>query len=105
MWSEFKKFALKGNVLDLAVGVIIGGAFGKIVSSLVSDLVMPLVGILMGGFDFKELILRIGTAKVAYGLFIQNCVDFVIIAAAIFFAVRLINHFRRKEADQPSAAP
>ena len=103
--KEFRDFAIKGNVVDLAVGVIIGGAFGKIVSSLVEDIIMPLVGILMGGFDFKNLLLQIGAAKITYGKFLQTCVDFLIIAASIFVAVRIINHFRRKQEDQPSAAP
>ena len=103
--SEFRDFAVKGNVIDLAVGVIIGGAFGKIVSSLVGDLVMPLVGILVGGFDFKALVLQIGAAKVAYGAFIQNCVDFLIISASIFVAVRLINRFHRKQEAPPAAPP
>ncbi|HEX2566188.1 MAG TPA: large-conductance mechanosensitive channel protein MscL [Burkholderiales bacterium] len=102
---EFREFAVKGNVVDLAVGVIIGGAFGKIVSSLVADIVMPLVGVLIGGFDFKTLVLQIRDAKIAYGSFIQNCVDFVIIAASIFLAVRLIHHFRRKQETEPAAAP
>jgi len=102
---EFREFAVKGNVVDLAVGVIIGGAFGKIVSSLVADIVMPLVGIVIGGFDFKTLVLQIRDAKIAYGSFIQNCVDFVVIAASIFFAVRVIYHFRRKQEGEPPAAP
>jgi large conductance mechanosensitive channel len=100
--KEFRDFAVKGNVVDLAVGVIIGAAFGKIVSSLVGDLVMPLVGILIGGFDFKNLAVQMGGAKIAYGAFIQNCVDFVIIAWAIFLIVKLINRFRHAEA---AAAP
>ena len=103
--KEFRDFAIKGNVVDLAVGVIIGGAFGKIVSSLVEDIIMPLVGVLMGGFDFKSLLLQIGSAKVTYGKFIQTCVDFLIIAASIFVAVRIINHFRRKQDKEPAAAP
>ena len=100
--KEFRDFAVKGNVVDLAVGVIIGAAFGKIVSSLVGDLIMPVVGTLIGGFDFKDLVLRVGGAKISYGLFIQNCVDFVIIAWAIFLIVKLINRFRHAEA---AAAP
>ena len=94
--KEFRDFAVKGNVVDLAVGVIIGAAFGKIVSSLVEDLIMPLVGVIIGGFDFKNLFLQAGAAKITYGKFIQTCVDFVIITASIFVAVKLINHFRRK---------
>ena len=103
--QEFRDFAVKGNVVDLAVGVIIGGAFGKIVSSLVGDVVMPLVGVLIGGFDFKNLALQIGAARIAYGAFIQSCVDFVIISASIFVAVRLINHFRQKREAEPPPAP
>jgi large conductance mechanosensitive channel len=101
--KEFREFAVKGNVVDLAVGVIIGGAFGKIVSSLVEDIVMPLVGALIGGFDFKGLLLQVGSAKITYGKFLQTGVDFLIIALAVFWAVRLINHFRRKS--EPAAAP
>ena len=103
--KEFREFAVKGNVVDLAVGVIIGAAFGKIVTSVVSDIVMPLVGILIGGFDFKTLSIQVGSAKVMYGNFLQNIVDFVIIAWAIFVAVKVINHFRRKEEEKPADAP
>ena len=101
--KEFRDFAVKGNVVDLAVAVIIGTAFGKIVSSLVSDIVMPALGALIAGLNFKELAIQIGSAKIAYGLFIQACVDFLIIAWAIFVAVKLVNRFRRKE--EPAAAP
>ena len=104
-WKEFREFAVKGNVVDLAVAVIIGGAFGKIVSSLVADIVMPAVGILVGGVHYEEMVWQVGDAKITYGKFIQNIVDFVIIALAIFFAIKLINHFRRKEEDKPPAAP
>jgi large conductance mechanosensitive channel len=103
--KEFRDFAVKGNVIDLAVGVIIGGAFGKIVSSLVADIVMPLVGAMVGGMDYKELYAEVGGAKVMYGLFIQNCLDFVVIAASIFLAVKLIHHFRRKSEQEPAASP
>ena len=103
--KEFRDFAIKGNVVDLAVGVIIGAAFGKIVSSLVEDIVMPGIGALIGGFDFKTLAVQIGAAKVTYGKFLQTCVDFVIIAASIFVAVKLIHHFRRKAEEQPAASP
>ena len=102
---EFREFAVKGNVVDLAVGVIIGTAFGKIVSSLVEDMMMPALGALIGGLDFKNLYLQIGAAKIAYGKFIQTCVDFCIIALAIFFMVKLINYLRRPEQKQPPAAP
>jgi large conductance mechanosensitive channel len=102
---EFRDFAVKGNVVDLAVGVIIGGAFGKIVSSLVADIIMPAIGALIGGIDYKEFFISVGTAKIMYGLFIQNILDFVIIAAAIFFAVRVVHHFRREAEQEPAAAP
>ncbi|ARP42359.1 Large-conductance mechanosensitive channel [Geobacillus thermodenitrificans] len=91
MWNEFKKFAIRGNVIDLAVGVIIGGAFGKIVSSLVNDIIMPLVGLLLGGIDFSNLSWKVGKAVVKYGAFIQTVVDFLIIAFSIFLFVKLIN--------------
>jgi large conductance mechanosensitive channel len=105
MLKEFRDFAVKGNVVDLAVGVIIGAAFGKIVSSAVEDLVMPLVGVLIGGLDFKGLVLQVGAAKIAYGKFLQSCVDFVIVAWAIFLGVKLINRFRRKDEAAPAAPP
>ena len=103
--KEFRDFTVKGNVVDLAVGVIIGAAFGKIVSSLVEDMIMPGLGMVIGGLDFKSLVLQIGAAKIAYGKFLQACVDFVIIAAAIFFMVKLINHFRMKQEEKPAAPP
>jgi large conductance mechanosensitive channel len=102
---EFREFAVRGNVVDLAVAVIVGGAFGKIVSSLVEDLAMPAFGMLIGGLDFKNLFLQIGAAKIAYGKFIQACVDFCIIAAAIFVAVKLISRFRRKDEEKPAPPP
>lgn len=99
MLKEFKEFAMKGNVLDLAVGVIIGGAFGKIVSSLVNDVIMPLVGLLLGGVDFSKLEKAIGTkgAVLKYGAFIQSVVDFLIIAFTIFIFIKLINSFKKRE--------
>jgi large conductance mechanosensitive channel len=103
--KEFRDFAVKGNVVDLAVGVIIGAAFGKIVASLVEDVIMPGVGALIGGFDFKALAVQIGTAKITYGKFLQTCVDFLIIAASIFVAVKLIHHLRRKSEAEPAASP
>ena len=103
--KEFKEFAMKGNVVDLAVAVIIGGAFGKIVSSLVSDVVMPLIGILIGGLDFSGLSIKIGAATVGYGKFIQSCVDFLIIAWVIFIAVKLMQRLRRAEPAAPAAPP
>lgn len=89
--NEFKKFILRGNVLDLAVGVIIGGAFSTIVSSLVNDILMPIVGICLGGVDFKNLSLKLGDATIAYGNFIQNVIDFLIISACIFVIIKVIN--------------
>jgi large conductance mechanosensitive channel len=100
---EFREFTVKGNIVDLAVAVIIGAAFGKIISSLVEDIIMPGVGAL-GGVDFKSLAVQVGDAKILYGKFIQTCVDFVIIAASIFLAVKLINHLRRKDEHKPPAA-
>lgn len=116
--KEFKEFALKGNVVDMAVGVIIGGAFGKIVSSLVNDILMPPVGVLLGGKDFSELSVTLKDAVEAtettpaaeavlwkYGAFIQTCIDFAIIAFSIFIFVKIINNLSRKRAEEPAAAP
>lgn len=117
--KEFKEFAVKGNVIDLAVGVIIGGAFGKIVSSFVNDVVMPPIGMLIGGVDFKalKLILKeettndlgetVAAVTLNYGMFIQNIVDFAIIAFVIFMAIRGINQMNKKkeEAPAPTAPP
>jgi large conductance mechanosensitive channel len=103
--KEFRDFAMKGNVVDLAVGVIIGGAFGKIVASLVEDIVMPALGMLIGGLDFKALAMQFGSAKITYGKFLQTCLDFVIIAASIFIAVKLIHRFRQKAEEKPAAPP
>jgi large conductance mechanosensitive channel len=97
MWQEFKKFAVKGNVIDLAVAVIIGAAFGKIVKSLVDDIVMPLLGILLGGISFTDLKVTVGEAVITYGVFIQNVVDFFLIAFVIFVMVRLYKKIERKE--------
>ena len=102
--KEFREFAVKGNVIDLAVGVIIGAAFGKIVASAVEDIVMPLVGTLLGGLNFAGLAVQIGGATIKYGKFIQTGVDFLIVAAAIFFAVKVINRMKREE-DKPPAPP
>ncbi|HPF88717.1 MAG TPA: large-conductance mechanosensitive channel protein MscL [Candidatus Limiplasma sp.] len=110
MWKEFKKFALKGNVVDLAVAVIIGAAFGKIVTSLVNDIVMPLIGLIIGGIDFTSLKIVLtpavgDTAEVAilYGSFIQAVIDFFLIALSIFFMIKLMNKFKKKEEEQPAA--
>ncbi|HYN37887.1 MAG TPA: large-conductance mechanosensitive channel protein MscL, partial [Rhodospirillales bacterium] len=107
--TEFKEFAMKGNVLDMAVGVVIGAAFGKIVSSLVSDVITPMIGKAVGGVNFKDLAISLGTDPagapilVKYGMFLQNIFDFVIIAAAIFMAVKAIN--RLKTPPPPAADP
>jgi len=102
MWKEFKEFAIKGNVMDLAIGVIIGGAFGKIVTSLVNDIIMPIFGLILGGIDFTGLEFKAGTAVVKYGAFIQSVVDFLIIAFSIFLFVRSINRFKKKEEEKPA---
>jgi large conductance mechanosensitive channel len=103
MLQEFKSFAMKGNVVDLAVGVIIGAAFGKIVASAVEDVIMPLVGTLLGGVNFSALAITLGSATLKYGKFLQTCLDFLIIAWAIFMAVKLINRLRREEPAAPAA--
>ncbi|MCH5301901.1 MAG: large conductance mechanosensitive channel protein MscL [Prevotella sp.] len=104
--KEFKEFAVKGNVMDMAVGVIIGGAFGKIISSLVDDILMPLIGTIIGGIDFTSLSVTIGEADVKYGTFIQNTVDFIIVAFCIFLMLKGINKLnRKKEEPEAPAAP
>ena len=100
MWKEFKQFAVKGNVMDLAAGVIIGGAFGKIVTSLVNDLIMPVLGVLIGGVNFSKLQLAVGGGIIRYGAFIQSVVDFLIISFSIFMLVRLLMRFRQSEAQK-----
>ena len=95
--NEFKIFIKRGNVLDLAVGVIIGGAFGTIVSSLVDDILMPIVGVIIGGHDFSNLSITVGSAVIKYGSFIQNVIDFLIVAFCVFIFVKLINKFFIKE--------
>lgn len=102
MLKEFKDFAMRGNVLDLAIAVIIGGAFGKIVASLVNDLLMPLIGLLMGGVNFSDLAWTVGEASVRWGAFVQTIIDFIIIAFAIFLIVRLANKMKKPE---PPAEP
>lgn len=100
---------MKGNVMDMAVGVVIGGAFGKIVSSLVDDVIMPLVGKITGGTDFTKLVAKLGegddAAVLNYGTFIQNVVDFLIIAFSIFVVIKLINKVTRKKAEEPAPEP
>jgi large conductance mechanosensitive channel len=110
--KEFKAFAMRGNVVDLAVAVIIGGAFGKIVASFVNDILMPPLGLLLGGVDFKELIYvmkeaegELAAVTINYGMFIQNVIDFVIIAFAIFLMIKAMNATKKKEAVAPTVAP
>ena len=115
--TEFKEFAMKGNVIDMAVGVIIGGAFGKIVSSLVNDVIMPVVGLATGGVDFKEhrLVMKeavmngdevvLPAVNLEYGMFIQNIVDFLIVAFCIFMAIKVVNRFKKKAEETPAAPP
>ncbi len=109
--SDFKAFAIKGNVVDLAIGVIVGGAFGKIVSSLVNDIIMPPLGLMIGGMNFKNMAIVLKpatetTAEVAvrYGLFVNQIIDFVIVAFTIFVAIRLVQNLRRKEEVAPTEA-
>lgn len=102
MLKEFKDFTIRGNVMDLAVAVIIGSAFGKIIASLVNDVLMPLIGLLLGGISFSALSITVGEAVIAYGLFIQAIVDFVIVALVIFLMVRAMNKMKKPE---PVAAP
>ena len=118
MMQEFKEFVSRGNVVDLAVGIIIGGAFGKIVSSLVSDILMPPIGWLIGGLNFKDLSVKMKAPMIDtsgnlvdrvvtlnYGAFIQTTVDFIIIAFAVFMVVKLVNKVKRKEAQKPVEPP
>lgn len=95
--SEFKEFISKGNIVDMAVGVIIGSAFGKIVTSLVNDIFMPLIGVIIGGLDFTSLTIKVGEAVISYGVFIQNIVDFLIIAGCIFLMIKILAKFKKKE--------
>ncbi len=102
--KEFREFAVKGNVMDLAVGVIIGAAFGKIVASIVEDVVMPVIGTLMGGLNFSDLAIKVGSATIKYGKFLQTCLDFFLIALAVFLLVKLINRIKREE-EAPKPPP
>lgn len=115
--TDFKEFAMRGNVIDMAVGVIVGGAFGKIVTSLVNDLIMPAIGVVTGGVDFKDLKYVLKDAvmngeevvapavNINYGMFIQNIVDFLIIAFCIFVAIRMLSKLKKKKAEEPAPAP
>jgi large conductance mechanosensitive channel len=112
MMAEFKKFAMRGNVVDMAVGIVIGAAFGKIVSSLVKDVLMPPIGMLMGGVDFTSLAIELKAATeqaeavtINYGIFIQTVLDFLIIAFAIFMVVKAMNNLKKKEEAAPAAPP
>lgn len=95
--SDFKTFISRGNVVDMAVGVIVGGAFGKIVTSLVNDILMPLIGVLLGGLNFSELSIKVGDAVVKYGTFLQTIIDFLIISFSIFMMIKLFETFKKKE--------
>ncbi len=97
MWEEFKKFAVKGNVLDLALAVVIGGAFGKIVSALVDHIIMPLAGILLVGYSFEKLSFQVNDAVIEYGKFIQSVVDFFIISFSIFIVIQLLSRLKKKK--------
>ncbi|MCX7614642.1 MAG: large-conductance mechanosensitive channel protein MscL [Clostridiales bacterium] len=110
--AEFKQFATRGNVVDLAVGVIIGGAFGKIVTSLVNDIIMPVIGFISGGINFTNLSFTLAPAKAGkdavvlkYGMFIQNVIDFLIIAFCIFIFIKIINKLQRKKNQEPEETP
>ena len=112
MMSEFKDFAMRGNVVDMAVGIVIGGAFGKIVSSFVADVLMPPIGLALGGVDFSDLSVKLREASDAaeavtlnYGNFIQTVVDFLIIAFAIFMVVKAMNSMKKKEEEAPPPPP
>jgi large conductance mechanosensitive channel len=110
--KEFKEFAVRGNVIDMAVGIVIGAAFGKIVSSFVADVIMPPIGVLVGGIDFSNLAFTIKAAEgdipavvISYGKFVQTAVDFTIIAFAIFIVIKGINALKKKEEEKPEAPP
>jgi large conductance mechanosensitive channel len=109
MLKEFKDFAMRGNVVDMAVGIVIGGAFGKIVSSLVSDIIMPPIGMIMGGVDFSQLAFLLGegegAASINYGIFINTVLDFLIVAFAIFMVIRGMNSMKKKEEEKPAEPP
>ncbi len=112
MWKEFKEFAMRGNVMDMAIGIVIGAAFGKIVSSFVKDVLMPPIGMLLGNVDFSQLMIVLREASgdtpmvaIRYGTFINTVVDFVIIAFAIFLVVKGMNNLKRKEEAKPAPPP
>jgi large conductance mechanosensitive channel len=105
MLSEFKAFAMKGNVIDLAVGVVIGSAFGAIVTSLVGDIIMPIVGMVTGGVDFSGLAYTVGKANIAYGKFLQAAFVFLVVAWALFMVVKAMNKLKKAEETKPAAPP
>lgn len=112
MFQEFKAFAMRGNVVDMAIGIIIGGAFGKIVSSFVADVIMPPIGLLLGGVDFSDLAITLKAAEegqpavmLKYGMFINTVIDFLIIAFAIFVVIKGMNSLKKKEEEKPAAPP
>ena len=109
MLNEFKEFAMRGNVVDMAGGIIIGGAFGKIVSSFVNDVIMPPIGMAMGGVDFSELAIALGegeeAASINYGVFINTVLDFLIVAIAIFMVIKAMNSMKKKEEEKPEEPP
>lgn len=105
MLKEFKEFVMRGNVLDLAVAVIIGGAFGKIIGSLVNDILMPLIGLLLGGIDFAGLSFTVGAAVVTWGNFVQAVIDFLIVAFVIFLIIKSANAAKKKEELAPAPEP
>ena len=119
MLEEFKNFAMRGNVVDMAVGIIIGGAFGKIVSSFVNDVIMPPIGLMMGNVDFSQLYINLsdidypslaaaqeaGAATIKYGVFINTVLDFIIVAFAIFMVIRAMNKMKKKEEEKPAEPP
>ena len=105
MMKEFKEFAVKGNVMDLAIGVIIGAAFGKIVASLVDNILMPIIGVMLKGIDIASRTLKIGEVEIKYGLFFTSVIDFIIIAFVLFLIIRGVNNMRKKEAAAPAAPP
>ena len=101
MIKEFKEFISRGSVIDLAVAVVIGGAFTKIVNSLVDDIIMPIIGVIIGGINFEHLMITVGTAEIKYGMFIQAIVNFLLIALVIFSIIKSINQFKKKEEEKP----
>lgn len=104
MWKDFKEFAFQGNVVDLAVAVVIGAAFGKIVNSLVENIIMPAIGVLLSGVNFESLAYTVGDAEITYGVFIQSVFDFFVIALSIFIFVRILMKFRKKQEEEEAEA-